>query len=99
MENRPDRKLAVIRTCPAVDRLIGLIAACGLSNREISRRSGVSESNLSRIMSGQCGPSLPTVERILAACGRRWSDLGEVRIVIRPAIPHARLAAEFTYRD
>jgi transcriptional regulator with XRE-family HTH domain len=43
--------------------------AAGLSQRELSRRSGVAQSAVARIERGQQVPRTDTLERLLAACG------------------------------
>jgi len=43
--------------------------AAGLSQRELSRRTGVPQSAIARIERGQQIPRVDTLERLLAACG------------------------------
>jgi len=47
----------------------GARRAAGLSQRELSRRSGVAQSAIARIERGQQMPRSDTLERLLAACG------------------------------
>jgi transcriptional regulator with XRE-family HTH domain len=44
-------------------------AAAGLSQRELARRAGTSQSVIARIERGQVSPSLDTLTRLLAAAG------------------------------
>ena len=61
--------------------LVRTIDASGLTRYEISQRSGVSQSQLSRLVSGERSVSLDVAERILAAVdvrlmldfGRSWN--------------------------
>lgn len=48
----------------------------GLTQQRLARRAGVSPSALSRYESGTALPSLPTLDRLLAACGK------DVRLVV-----------------
>jgi transcriptional regulator with XRE-family HTH domain len=43
--------------------------AAGLSQRELSRRTGVPQSSIARIEQGQQVPRTDTLERLLNACG------------------------------
>ncbi len=52
--------------------------AAGLSQRELSRRTGVPQSAIARIERGQQMPRADTVERLLKACGFELR-LGPVR--------------------
>lgn len=52
--------------------------AAGLSQRELSRRSGVAQSAIARIERGQQVPRTDTLERLLRACGFELR-LGPVR--------------------
>ena len=47
----------------------GARRAAGLSQRELSRESGVAQSAIARIERGQQVPRADTLERLLAACG------------------------------
>jgi transcriptional regulator with XRE-family HTH domain len=47
----------------------GARRAAGLSQRELSRKSGVAQSAIARIERGQQVPRVDTLERLLAACG------------------------------
>lgn len=44
-------------------------AAAGLTQRELARRAGTSQSVIARIERGQASPSLDTLTRLLAAAG------------------------------
>lgn len=52
--------------------------AAGLSQRELSRRTGVPQSAIARIERGQQVPRADTLERLLKACGFEMR-LGPVR--------------------
>ena len=52
--------------------------AAGLSQRELSRQSGVAQSAIARIERGQQVPRTDTLERLLTACGFELR-LGPVR--------------------
>lgn len=52
--------------------------AAGLSQRELSSRSGVAQSAIARIEQGQQVPRTDTLERLLSACGFELR-LGPVR--------------------
>jgi predicted nucleotidyltransferase/DNA-binding XRE family transcriptional regulator len=58
-----------------VDELADMIrrarAAAGLSQAELAERAGTSQPALARYETGVALPTLPTLERLLAACGRR----------------------------
>ena len=49
--------------------LVELREAANLSQRQAAKRAGVDQADLSRIESGQCTPSLPTLLRLLDAVG------------------------------
>lgn len=46
-------------------------ASAGLSQADLAERAGTSQPALARYESGAVLPTLPTLERLLAACGRR----------------------------
>jgi transcriptional regulator with XRE-family HTH domain len=50
----------------------------GLSQRELSRRSGVPQAAISRIEHGLVSPRTETIDRLLRACGK------DVELVERP---------------
>lgn len=54
----------------------------GLSQTELARRAGTSQPALARYETGAALPTLPTLERLLLACGRRL----EIRTVMRGAL-------------
>jgi predicted nucleotidyltransferase/DNA-binding XRE family transcriptional regulator len=51
--------------------LRGARSAAAMSQAELARRAGTSQSALARYETGATLPTLPSLERILAACGRR----------------------------
>lgn len=72
----------------------------GLSQRELAERAGVRQPLVSRIESARQQPSLPTLQRLLAACGYRLSanleplpDPGDLSLidVMLPLTPHQRV--------
>jgi len=60
-------------------------ARAGFSQAELARRAGTSQPALARYETGETLPTLPTLERLLSACGRRL----QVRAV-RAAEPAAQ---------
>lgn len=56
--------------------LVRVRRTTGLTQKRLARRAGVSQSALSRYESGAALPSLPTFDRLLAACGK------DVRLVV-----------------
>ena len=52
----------------------------GLSQRSLAARAGTSQSAIARYESGVTAPSLATLERLLAACGR------QLRLVHEPTV-------------
>ncbi|MGH2591413.1 MAG: helix-turn-helix domain-containing protein [Actinomycetota bacterium] len=50
----------------------------GLSQRELSRRSGVPQAAISRIEHGLVSPRIETIDRLLRACGK------DLELVARP---------------
>jgi transcriptional regulator with XRE-family HTH domain len=54
--------------------------AAGLSQRELTRRSGVPQAAISRIERGLVSPRTETLDRLLRACGR------DVGLVVRPGM-------------
>lgn len=50
----------------------------GLSQRELSRRSGVPQAAISRIEHGLVSPRTETIDRLLRACGM------DLELVVRP---------------
>lgn len=71
--------------------------AADLSQKRLARRAGLSAGALSRYESGTGLPSLPTLDRLLAACGKdvrlvvvdRVDDL-DTELVRRAALPRSR---------
>jgi len=60
----------------ALDRLRELVGADPRSNTEVGRAAGMSQSQISSVLTGRrVNPSVATVARILAALGLRWADL------------------------
>jgi transcriptional regulator with XRE-family HTH domain len=55
---------------------LGARRGAGISQRELSRRSGIPQASISRIEAGLVAPRTSTLDRLLAACGR---DLDLVR--------------------
>jgi uncharacterized protein len=51
-------------------------ASAGLSQAELAERAGTSQSALARYETGVVLPTLPTLERLLTACGRRLQIRG-----------------------
>jgi transcriptional regulator with XRE-family HTH domain len=76
----------------------------GLSQKKLARRVGLSAGALSRYESGASQPSLPTLDRILAACGKdlrlvlvdRVDDL-DVELARRATLPLARRCGEIGF--
>lgn len=56
-------------------RLRLLVSASGLSAREVARRCGAHQPNMTRILQGRTTPRADLLGRILAAIGRGWADL------------------------
>jgi transcriptional regulator with XRE-family HTH domain len=54
-----------------VDLLVAARRDAGLSQRQLSRRSGIPQASISRIEAGRISPRATSIERWLAACGRR----------------------------
>ena len=61
------------------DELLGAVRASGLSQAEISRRSGVDIAVLSRAASGRTRLSLPNAERLAEALGYRIALVSNAR--------------------
>jgi len=62
------------KTKPIADQLRQLIRKAekkGTTRYQIAKVSGVSEAQLSRLMSGDAAPRIDTTERILAAIGHK----------------------------
>ncbi|MGH9390373.1 MAG: helix-turn-helix domain-containing protein [Vicinamibacteria bacterium] len=55
-------------------------AKAGLSQRELGRRAGVTQTSISRIEEGKTSPRFDTLERLLSTCGF------EVEPVPRPGV-------------
>lgn len=78
--------------------------AAGLSQKRLARRAGLSAGALSRYESGSALPSLPTFDRLLAACGKdvrmvltdRVDDL-ETELARRARLPYRRRIAESAF--
>lgn len=66
----------------------------GMSQRELAERAGVAQSEIARIESGKREPSIPILQRILAAAGL------ELRFRLAPLEDHDQvLAARQTRRS
>jgi transcriptional regulator with XRE-family HTH domain len=61
----------------------------GLSQRELARRAGTSQSVVARIELGETSPSWDTLDRLLAAAGFAL----DVRLLVRP-IEHSHMLAD-----
>jgi repressor LexA len=60
----------------------------GLSRAELSRATGIAESNLSRLMKGAAAPALATVAQVAAALGLRPDDLtGDLPVRVFGTVP------------
>ena len=46
-------------------------ASADLTLSELTDRTGISEGRLSRLLAGQCNPTVQTLGRIAVACGRK----------------------------
>jgi transcriptional regulator with XRE-family HTH domain len=58
------------------DRIRRLVDADDRSQVEIAKAAGMSRAQLNHLLSGvRPNPTVDTVERLLAAMGRRWADL------------------------
>lgn len=66
--------------------------AAGLSQSALARRAGTSQATISAYESGDKSPSAVTLERLVAACGRRLTTRPAPRTVLRPgaAVLNAR---------
>lgn len=76
----------------AADLLRDARLAAGLSQAELAERSGTSQATLCSYERGNKAPSAPTLERILAAAGRRLTTAPTARPVCSPgaaALEHA----------
>jgi len=59
-----------------IERLHAAVKASGIPKKQIAHRAGMSASRLSRLLNGRLKrPSVPDVEAILAAIGKRMEDL------------------------
>jgi transcriptional regulator with XRE-family HTH domain len=59
-----------------LDRFRELAEADGRSQGAIAEAAGMSQSQLSQLLSGYRGdPRISTIARVLAALGRTWADL------------------------
>ncbi|MFI7327380.1 helix-turn-helix domain-containing protein [Streptomyces rubiginosohelvolus] len=82
MAGRPEAPIppnAPSRVRELAEHLRAVRADTGMTYRELSRRSGLSTSVLSRALSGGGVPSLATVEALAAAAGLGPSDYEELR--------------------
>jgi transcriptional regulator with XRE-family HTH domain len=56
----------------------------GLTQAELAARAGTSQATISAYESGRKSPSVPTLERLLAATGLRLAVEARARPVVRP---------------
>lgn len=66
----------------AADLILSARLRAGLSQRELARRAGTSQSTLNRYERGKVEPSLRTVNRLVHACGL------ELRTTLAEPDPH-----------
>lgn len=65
-------EISIIRRLNELATLIRRVrAAAGLSQMELARRAGTSQPALARYETGVALPTIPTLERLLSACGQR----------------------------
>lgn len=86
-----DRFGAVYESRQVASHLAELRATTGLSQREVAKRAGVDQADLSRIESAQVIPSLPTLLRLLDV-------VGGTLVVARKRAPHRPSARVRTTR-
>jgi len=81
-----------------IERLHAAVKASGVPKKKIAHLAGMSASRLSRLLNGRLKrPSLPDVEAVLAAIGKRMEDLyaGKPAMDVRQAL---RTLTEFVDR-
>lgn len=72
----PDFRFEYERTRPDFEIMRALIDArlsSGMTQKELSERSGVRQSNISRIENGTCSPSISTLRALAAGLGKTLS--------------------------
>lgn len=74
----------------AANIILNARTEAGLSQRELARRAGTSQSTLNRYERGRVEPSFATVERIVAACGF------ELRVIFAEPDRHDEQLAELS---
>lgn len=55
----------------ALRALIGARLECNLTQAQLAQASGVRQSNISRIESGACSPTVETLQKLAAAMGKK----------------------------
>jgi predicted transcriptional regulator len=58
---------------PEREYIAAIIRACGeqnLTQKELAKRAGIRQSNLSRIETGKCSPTVSTLQQIASGLGK-----------------------------
>lgn len=55
----------------AVRAVISARLACNMTQKELAARSGLRQSNISRIENGSCSPTIDTLARIASGLGKQ----------------------------
>jgi len=69
----PEFKVAYDEMRPEYEAIMALIEArieTGMTQKELAERTGIRQSNISRIESGVCSPTVDTLSRIAAGLGK-----------------------------
>src|SRR5688500_6802525 len=77
----------------------------GLSQRELSDRSGVSQPNIAAYENGSRAPSLAMLERLVESCGQqirlqlepRWADVDRDIVAVLAGTAHERMSGAAFY--
>lgn len=57
----------------AIRAIIGARLSCNMTQKELAEKTGIRQSNISRIESGASSPTLETLARIAAGMGKKLS--------------------------
>ena len=59
---------------PEIEAMCAIISArnkCNMTQKDLAKATGIRQSNISRIESGVCSPTIATLARIAAGLGKR----------------------------
>ena len=72
--NDPEFRAEYERTRPGFEVMCTLIEArisAGMTQKELAEKSGIRQSNISRIENGTCSPTIATLEALAKGLGKR----------------------------